>query len=76
MIQKRRITEAQKRRSKNGIHTFALLFFCSVALSFLTSCGAPRYGYFDDYPIYDSQPIESPKVTKSPLETKYIFASW
>ncbi|MDI6743866.1 MAG: septal ring lytic transglycosylase RlpA family protein [Thermodesulfovibrionales bacterium] len=60
------------RRSRNGTHTFALLFFCSVALSFLTSCAAPRYRYYEDYPKYETQPKERPAL----LETKYIVASW
>lgn len=76
MIQKLRRSEEQKRRSKNGIHTFALLLFCSTALFFLASCAAPRYGYYEDYPKYETQPKESPKETPAPLEAKYIVASW
>src|SRR5574340_541002 len=43
---------------------------------FLTSCAAPRYGYYDTYPKYESHPKESPKETPAPLEAKYIVASW
>ena len=49
---------------------------CILILLLLASCGAPRYGYYEDYPKYETQPKESPKETPAPLETKYMVASW
>ena len=86
MIKKQRRSPAvQKCSSKNQTSTFALLLFCSTALFCLASCASPRYGYYEDYPKYESQPKESPQETKPSdtkqpeaiqAEAKYIVASW
>ncbi|MCX5718141.1 MAG: septal ring lytic transglycosylase RlpA family protein [Nitrospirae bacterium] len=44
-------------------------------MAFLTSCAAPRYGYYEDSK-YETHPKESTKETQSPSEAKHIVASW
>ena len=65
--------KSEKLKIKKFLY-FAFLFLNFTL--FLVSCGAPRYGYYEDYPKYETQPKESPKETPAPLETKYIVASW
>lgn len=65
--------KSEKLKIKKFLY-FAFLFLNFTL--FLVSCGAPRYGYYEDYPKYETQPKESTKETPAPLETKYIVASW
>lgn len=81
MIRKRGSAEAQKCRSKNCIPAFVLLLFCSIALSFITSCAPIHYEAYPEISYPKASPPETkPPHTKPPdaavPKSKYIVASW
>ncbi len=65
-----------KRYRKNSLSCILHPASCILIILIFASCAAPRYGYYEDYPKYETQPKESPKETPAPLEAKYIVASW